>query len=148
MKLYTIIAFAKNKPGILYRVANLFLRRKINIESLTVSETEVKGISRFTIVVKGDTAYVQPGYIASLGLRIIPEDVTNRGRTDFTVFTDQDRVYIFEFKVNRDEAPLQQIKKMRYFEKYRGSDRKLMMVGIVFDTDERNILKMEWEEEK
>jgi predicted type IV restriction endonuclease len=86
--------------------------------------------------------------IASLGLRIIPEDVTNRGRTDFTVFTDQDRVYIFEFKVNRDEAPLQQIKKMRYFEKYRGSDRKLMMVGIVFDTDERNILKMEWEEEK
>ncbi|MBI1863261.1 acetolactate synthase small subunit, partial [Candidatus Microgenomates bacterium] len=48
---YTIIAFTENKPGILYRIADLFLRRKINIESLTVSETETHGISRFTIVV-------------------------------------------------------------------------------------------------
>lgn len=48
---YTIIAFTENKPGILYRIADLFLRRKINIESLTVSETETHGVSRFTIVV-------------------------------------------------------------------------------------------------
>lgn len=48
---YTIIVFTENKPGILYRIADLFLRRRINIESLTVSETETRGISRFTIVV-------------------------------------------------------------------------------------------------
>jgi hypothetical protein len=86
--------------------------------------------------------------IASLGLRIIPEDVTNRGRIDFTVFTGKEgnRVYIFEFKVNRDEDPLKQIKEKRYFEKYTGAGRVVTMVGIVFDQDERNILKMEWEE--
>ncbi len=51
-KRYTITAFTENTPGVLYRIADLFLRRKINIESLTVSETEKEGMSRFTIVVK------------------------------------------------------------------------------------------------
>lgn len=52
-KLYTIIIFTENKPGILYRIADAFLKRKINIESLTVSEIETKGMSRFTITVRG-----------------------------------------------------------------------------------------------
>ncbi|MFW5703811.1 MAG: acetolactate synthase small subunit [Patescibacteria group bacterium] len=55
---YTIIVFSDNKPGLLYRVAGLFLKRKINVESLTVSETEREGISRFTIVVKTDRSTV------------------------------------------------------------------------------------------
>lgn len=56
---YTIIAITENKPGVLYRIADLFLRRKINIESLTVTEIETKGISRFTIVVKTDKSLVE-----------------------------------------------------------------------------------------
>ncbi len=52
-KLYTIIIFTENKPGILYRIADAFLKRKINIESLTVSEIEAQGMSRFTVLVKG-----------------------------------------------------------------------------------------------
>lgn len=45
----TISLFVENKPGVLYRVSNLFLRRKINIETLTVSQTEKAGISRITL---------------------------------------------------------------------------------------------------
>lgn len=52
-KLYTIIIFTENKPGVLYRIADSFLKRKINIESLTVSEIEAQGMSRFTLTVKG-----------------------------------------------------------------------------------------------
>src|ERR1700691_5961590 len=52
-KLYTIIVYTENKPGVLYRIADSFLERKINIESLTVSEIEAQGMSRFTITVKG-----------------------------------------------------------------------------------------------
>ena len=52
-KLYTIIIFTENKPGVLYRIADSFLKRKINIESLTVSEVEAQKMSRFTITVKG-----------------------------------------------------------------------------------------------
>ncbi|HSA84190.1 MAG TPA: acetolactate synthase small subunit [Patescibacteria group bacterium] len=54
IKLYTIIIYTENKPGILYRIADVFLKRKINIESLTVSEIETSGLSRFTVVVKGN----------------------------------------------------------------------------------------------
>ena len=56
---YTLIIFTENKPGVLYRIADLFLRRKINIDSLTVSETERTGISRFTITVDTDSTTVE-----------------------------------------------------------------------------------------
>lgn len=56
---YTITAIAENRPGVLYRIADLFLRRKINIESLTVSEIEHAGQSRFTIVVKEEAIVVE-----------------------------------------------------------------------------------------
>jgi acetolactate synthase-1/3 small subunit len=50
---FTIAVFSENKPGVLHRVTTSFTRRKVNIESLTVSPSEVPGISRYTIVVKG-----------------------------------------------------------------------------------------------
>src|SRR5579862_7153789 len=58
-KLYTIIIFTENKPGVLYRIADSFLKRKINIESLTVSEIEAQEMSRFTIRVKGTTLTIE-----------------------------------------------------------------------------------------
>ncbi|MFP4622122.1 MAG: acetolactate synthase small subunit [Bacteroidales bacterium] len=51
-ELFTIIAFSENHIGLLNRITIVFTRRHINIESLTVSSTEVKGIHRFNIVVK------------------------------------------------------------------------------------------------
>lgn len=53
---FTISAFTENTPGILHRLTVIFTRRKVNIDSLTVSETERKGISRFTIVINTDEA--------------------------------------------------------------------------------------------
>lgn len=50
MKEYTITIFSENDIGLLNEVTIVFSRRKINIESLTVSESEVKGVSRYTIV--------------------------------------------------------------------------------------------------
>jgi acetolactate synthase-1/3 small subunit len=58
-KTYTIIIFTENKPGVLYRISDVFLKRKINIESLTVSEIETSGMSRFTVVVKGDKLAIE-----------------------------------------------------------------------------------------
>ena len=50
-ELITIAVFSEDKAGLLQRVTSPFTRRKINIESLTVSESEVKGIHRYTIIV-------------------------------------------------------------------------------------------------
>jgi acetolactate synthase-1/3 small subunit len=52
--LYTIIVFSENKPGVLYRIADLFLRQRINIESMTVSKVAERDLSRFTITVDSD----------------------------------------------------------------------------------------------
>ena len=49
---YTISAFTENKTGILTRVVGIFTRRHINIESITASESSIKDIFRYTIVVK------------------------------------------------------------------------------------------------
>lgn len=46
---YLITVFTENQVGVLGRITSIFTRRKINIESLKVDETAVKGISMFTI---------------------------------------------------------------------------------------------------
>lgn len=50
-KEYTITAYTENQVGLLNRIAILFSKRKINIESLNTSPTEVPDIFRFNIVV-------------------------------------------------------------------------------------------------
>ena len=48
---YTITVYTENHIGLLNRIAILFSRRKINVESLNTSPTEAEGIHRFTIVI-------------------------------------------------------------------------------------------------
>lgn len=52
--LVTISVYSDNTAGVLHRIATSFTKRKINIETLTVSETSEKGISLFTITVRVD----------------------------------------------------------------------------------------------
>jgi acetolactate synthase-1/3 small subunit len=48
---YTISVYTENQVGLLNRIAIIFSRRKINIESLNVSPSEIQHIHRFNIVV-------------------------------------------------------------------------------------------------
>src|SRR5215471_4849221 len=48
---FTITVYAENQIGLLNRIAIIFSRRKINIESLNTSPSEVEGIHRFTILI-------------------------------------------------------------------------------------------------
>lgn len=48
---FTITVYTENHIGLLNRIAIIFSRRKINIESLNTSPSEVKSIHRFTIVI-------------------------------------------------------------------------------------------------
>lgn len=49
---FMISVFTENRTGLLTRVVSIFTRRHINIDSLTVSESSMRGIHRFTIVVQ------------------------------------------------------------------------------------------------
>jgi acetolactate synthase-1/3 small subunit len=48
---YTITVYTENQIGILNRIAIIFSRRKINIESLNVSPSEIEHIHRFNILI-------------------------------------------------------------------------------------------------
>ena len=52
----TLVAYVEDKPGVLNRIASLFRRRDFNIESLNVGKSHQPGVSRLTIVMRGDEA--------------------------------------------------------------------------------------------
>ncbi len=85
-------------------------------------------------------------YLQSLGIDIIGEDVTNRGRIDLTCKIE-DKIYIIEFKVDakkKGEA-LKQIKEKNYAQKYVSTNSDIYLVGIEFNSVEKNICLFEWE---
>ena len=53
-QMYILSFIVENKPGVLYKISNMFRRRSFNIESLTVGPTENENFARMTIKVKGD----------------------------------------------------------------------------------------------
>jgi len=82
-------------------------------------------------------------YMKALGFDLIGEDVTNKGRIDLTIKLPNS-IFIIEFKVDSSSA-LSQIQEKKYHEKYLDANRPLYLVGIAFDTKERNIAQLEWE---
>jgi acetolactate synthase I/III small subunit len=48
---FTVTVYTENQIGLLNRIAIIFSRRKINVESLNTSPSEIEGIHRFTIVI-------------------------------------------------------------------------------------------------
>ncbi len=99
---------------------------------------------------EGYYANVLYSYLAGLGIQFIAEDVTNLGRIDLTIATpDMSQVYVIEFKVvdnkNQNGKALEQIKEKRYYEKYREKAEELIIIGIEFSKEDKNISKFEWE---
>ncbi|HEY4788648.1 MAG TPA: acetolactate synthase small subunit [Bacteroidales bacterium] len=56
---YTITAFSENSIGLLNRITIIFTRRQVNIESLTVSQSSLPGIHKFTIVINATLEKVE-----------------------------------------------------------------------------------------
>jgi acetolactate synthase-1/3 small subunit len=56
---HIISTIVENKPGVLFRASNMFRRRGFNIESITVGPIEQPGLSKMTIVVKGNEDTVE-----------------------------------------------------------------------------------------
>ncbi|MGB3617932.1 MAG: acetolactate synthase small subunit [Catalinimonas sp.] len=52
VRTFTISVLTENRSGLLNAITIIFTRRKINIDSINVSESEVPGVSRFTIVLE------------------------------------------------------------------------------------------------
>jgi len=92
---HTLSVLVENRTGVLARVAGLFSRRGFNIESLSVSTTDRKDISRMTIVVEGDQDIIEQvtkqlhKLVEVLKINnITGEEYVDRGIALFKVSTD------------------------------------------------------------
>ncbi len=57
--LYTLIVHSENIAGLLNQVTAVFTRRQINIESLNVSASSIKGIHKYTITAWTDRSTIE-----------------------------------------------------------------------------------------
>ncbi|KAJ2007919.1 acetolactate synthase, regulatory subunit [Coemansia thaxteri] len=57
--MHVLNCFMQDEPGILTRATGIMAARGYNIDSVVVSRTEIPGLSRMTIAVKGEQAVVQ-----------------------------------------------------------------------------------------
>ena len=53
-KLFTLQVYTENIAGILNQITAVFTRRQINIESLNVSPSSIKGVHKYTITAYSD----------------------------------------------------------------------------------------------
>jgi len=93
---------------------------------------------------EGYYASVLYAYLASLGLDITAEDVTNKGRIDLTVKLEHG-IYVMEFKVDGGGQALAQIKAKNYHAKYVNGGKTVTLLGIDFDSQTRNVSDFAWE---
>jgi len=74
-----------------------------------------------------------------LGVNVHSEVNTSRGRLDAVVELE-DKIYCIEFKVDESaEKALRQILERGYLDKYRSTGKKLIALGINFDTEKREV---------
>ena len=96
----------------------------------------------YTLETKRDEAYFHTIFylmVSASGANVRSEVLTCDGRIDLVVHFP-DKIYIMEFKCNQSpDAALQQIREKGYDHPYRRSGKKIILVGIDFDTETRNV---------
>ncbi len=81
-----------------------------------------------------------------IGIHIEAEARTNKGRID-AVASCGDWTYLFEFKLDKSaETALNQIKDREYFGKYLHSGKRIMIVGVNFNSENGEIT--DWQKEE
>ncbi len=73
-----------------------------------------------------------------IGSKIKAEVSTSKGFIDAVAETNS-HVYIFEFKMNNPEVALNQIREKKYYESYLSSNKEIVLVGVSFDSENKNI---------
>ncbi len=77
--------------------------------------------------------------VSSSGVGIKSEILTSKGRIDALIET-RDMYYIIEFKCNQSsDKAIQQIKEKKYYEPYKNRGKEIVLIGINFSTEEKNI---------
>ncbi len=96
----------------------------------------------YTLETKRDEAYFHTAFyliVSASGINAHSQVLTCDGRIDL-VMEYSDKIYIIEFKCNQSaQAGIRQIREKGYDQKYRASGKKIILMGVCFDTQKRNV---------
>ncbi|MCP5047926.1 MAG: ATP-binding protein [bacterium] len=93
------------------------------------------------IFIKDQEAYYHTVIYLVLKLLAVTIDAevhTNRGRIDAVIETAS-TIYVMEFKLSGAQDALNQIKEKKYYEKYLGQGKEIILIGTGFDQETKNI---------
>jgi Holliday junction resolvase-like predicted endonuclease len=77
--------------------------------------------------------------VSASGMNVSSEVITSKGRIDLVVEFEK-KIYIIEFKCNQSaKAGIKQIKNKGYAEKYGQTNKKLILMGINFSSENKNV---------
>ncbi|GJM61463.1 ATPase AAA [Persicobacter diffluens] len=95
---------------------------------------------------EGYYAAVAYTYFRSIGFRINAEEASAQGRAGLVIDTGQS-IYVIEFKVDakNPEEALRQIKDRGYHEPYLGQGLSIYLIGIHFNSEQKNVDVFDWE---
>ena len=110
--------------------------------SITTDNYRKNNIAHF----EGYYASVVYSFFVGMGLNVIAEDASSRGRVDLSIQLGPN-TYIIEFKVvkrkSKTNSALQQIIQQGYATKYSGN---VYQIGIEFSETKRNIVDFAWQQ--
>ncbi len=99
----------------------------------------------YILETKRDEAYFHTLFyfmVCASGVNALSEILTCDGRIDLVV-EFSDKIFLMEFKCNQSaEAGIKQIREKGYDDKFKQSGKKIILMGINFDTEKRNVA--EW----
>ncbi len=100
----------------------------------------------YSIETKRDEAYFHTAFflmVSASGVNARSEVLTCDGRIDL-VMEFSDKIYLIEFKCNQSaKVAISQIKEKGYDKRFKQTGKKIILMGINFDTKKRNL--SEWE---
>jgi len=135
------------RDGSRFVLLSKYLRLE-DFKSFIQTMTAIYASIPYTLENKRDEAYFHTVFylmVSASGLDARSEVLTSMGRIDL-VITFPDKIYIIEFKCGQNaDAAIKQIRENGYAAPYRQTGKKIILMGIDFDTEKRNI--SEWKTE-
>ena len=139
----------RNRKGSLSQF--LFLAEYLEQENLDDFFETINAIFAsisYTLKIKKNEAYFHTLFylmVSASGMNVSSEVITSKGRIDLVVEFEE-KIYIIEFKCNQSaKAGIKQIKNKGYAEKYGQTNKKLILMGINFRSENKNIEQWEIE---
>lgn len=130
--------------GLVAAMIKLF--NQSNLDGLFTLLTEFFATIPYTIQIEQEKYYQTVFFLIfkMIGADIIVEQPTNNGRID-AVLQTKDSCFIIEFKINDTaKKAIEQIKAKKYYQAYQSLGKKIILVGIAFDTKKRNVSAVEY----